>query len=633
MHQTFYIDIDEEITSIVERLRAAKTNEIILVVPKRALLVQSIVNLKILKKEADESGLQLMIITQDKLGKMLIEKAGILVQQKMDNIAEGEINPGENEEVDGKYYGAKKEINETAEVKNRLDKIGSEDFFHKNNAEEENINKTNEIKQMNQNKEGNANDEILINKELVAGMDKSKKNNFEKIKNDMDVKIKKEDSTVVSVRPSGEDFARQDKKIESFFYQNNNRGSSSVPEQKKYHDESKDYNISSGTHKWFWVFGIVCVLAIASILSYLFLPKANVIIVSKAKAKSIDLDIAGDANSSAVDYSKEIIPIKIIAADQEISENFNSSGSQSASGKKARGKVTIYNEYNASPQPLVATTRLLSESGKLFRLSAAVTVPGTTKDGDTVHPGVIEAEVVADEAGEDFNIGAEKFTIPGFKDSGNEKYSKFYAKSTEAMSGGGSSGETVHSITDEDIAAAKSKMASELDGAIEQKIKESAGEGMIVLDGTINKEEAAYKLSNSSGEAVDSFKVTVQIKASAAAAAEKDLKDLAARALAKAGEGKINMDSNSIALDFGKSSVDPETGLVDIKFHASGKINPDFNPEDIKKEILGKNEEDLKAYLSQFSNIESASVEYWPTFISGRIPFQEKRVKVTLDNN
>ncbi|MFZ2193145.1 MAG: hypothetical protein WAV31_02790, partial [Candidatus Moraniibacteriota bacterium] len=65
MHQTFYIDIDEEITSIVEKLRKTKAPEAIMVVPKRSLLIQSIVNLKLLRKEADNLGVKISIITQD----------------------------------------------------------------------------------------------------------------------------------------------------------------------------------------------------------------------------------------------------------------------------------------------------------------------------------------------------------------------------------------------------------------------------------------------------------------------------------------------------------------------------------------------------------------------------------------
>ena len=54
-HKTLYIDIDEEITSIVDRVRKTPADEVIVVVPKRALLIQSIVNLKLLKQEADRA--------------------------------------------------------------------------------------------------------------------------------------------------------------------------------------------------------------------------------------------------------------------------------------------------------------------------------------------------------------------------------------------------------------------------------------------------------------------------------------------------------------------------------------------------------------------------------------------------
>lgn len=628
-HQTFYIDIDEEITSIAERLKGARANEIIMVVPKRALLIQSIVNLRILKKEADEKGLQLMIVTQDKLGKMLVEKAGILVQQKMENISEDEIALNENKEIEHDYYGAAEELNKNTKTSSRLNKIGSENFFGEEKTEEEK-NKLNEMQKIGDNfRKNEENKEKLINRELVTEIGKNLGQKSPGMKMDMDLKPKQEIfSSFSPAVPVNENTLRQNNKIENFFNQNN-----SYEKQKVVEDDLKNYSISGKAHKWFWIFGLICIFAAVGVLVYLFLPKATVTIASKIKTKAIDSQIIGDANSSSADYDKEIVPIRIITADQEISEKFDSTGNQSASGKKARGKVTIYNEYSSSSQPLVATTRFLSENGKLFRLAAGVVVPGTTNENGTIKPGIIEAEVVADEAGDNFNIDAAKFTIPGFKDSGNEKYTKIYAQSKEAMAGGSSNGQTARSITDSDITSAKSKMTEKLDIALKQKIKELAGEGVIILDDTISKEEAAYKLSNSAGEVADSFQITIQGKASAIAVSEKDLKDMAARNIAKAGNGQADVESDSITFDFGKSDANFKTGIVNIKFHASGKIKPDFNLDNIKKEILGKNEDDLKAYLSQYSDIETVSVEYWPSFITGRIPFQEKRVAVTLDNN
>ena len=133
MHQTFYIDIDEEITSVVEKLKKTEAPEAVLVVPKGALLIQSIVNLKLLRKEADKLGLKISIVTQDKLGKMLIQKAGIFVEQKVEDDEEeifeqqslakskkGLEKNGENIKLDdyNRYD------------KRRLKKIGSADYFN-----------------------------------------------------------------------------------------------------------------------------------------------------------------------------------------------------------------------------------------------------------------------------------------------------------------------------------------------------------------------------------------------------------------------------------------------------------------------------------------------------------------------
>ncbi len=53
MHQTFYIDIDEEIPlSVIDKLKNRwRVKNYSFVVPKRALFLQSIVNLKLLKRE------------------------------------------------------------------------------------------------------------------------------------------------------------------------------------------------------------------------------------------------------------------------------------------------------------------------------------------------------------------------------------------------------------------------------------------------------------------------------------------------------------------------------------------------------------------------------------------------------
>lgn len=62
---TIYIDVDDEITSIIEKVKAAPEKIVALVLPKRATVLQSIVNMKLLKKSATHSRKSLVLITTE----------------------------------------------------------------------------------------------------------------------------------------------------------------------------------------------------------------------------------------------------------------------------------------------------------------------------------------------------------------------------------------------------------------------------------------------------------------------------------------------------------------------------------------------------------------------------------------
>ena len=62
---TIYIDIDDEITGIIEKVRGAKHKIAALVLPKRATTLQSIVNMKLLKRIADENDKHIVLITSE----------------------------------------------------------------------------------------------------------------------------------------------------------------------------------------------------------------------------------------------------------------------------------------------------------------------------------------------------------------------------------------------------------------------------------------------------------------------------------------------------------------------------------------------------------------------------------------
>lgn len=62
---TVYIDVDEDITSIVNKVSSSKKPIVALVLPKRTAVLQSIVNMKLLKRASDQNDKQAVLITSE----------------------------------------------------------------------------------------------------------------------------------------------------------------------------------------------------------------------------------------------------------------------------------------------------------------------------------------------------------------------------------------------------------------------------------------------------------------------------------------------------------------------------------------------------------------------------------------
>ena len=161
--------------------------------------------------------------------------------------------------------------------------------------------------------------------------------------------------------------------------------------------------------------------------------------------------------------------------------NFPATGS-SATGTKAQGTLTVYNTYNAQPQILVATTRFQSPDGKVFHLVNKTTVPGAKVANGKTTPSSIDAQVVADQPGADYNVGpSQNWQIPGF--NGTPRYGKFYAEAKTPMTGGASGNQIV--ATNDDIAQGRTKIESTLLDVLKSKTLILNSQNLKILDNAL----------------------------------------------------------------------------------------------------------------------------------------------------
>lgn len=70
-----HVEIDDELTDVLEKIKSIKSNLLLVYIPGRSLLLTSIINLQLFAKKAEKEGKKLIIITKDRIGRVLAEKA------------------------------------------------------------------------------------------------------------------------------------------------------------------------------------------------------------------------------------------------------------------------------------------------------------------------------------------------------------------------------------------------------------------------------------------------------------------------------------------------------------------------------------------------------------------------------
>lgn len=83
MQNVLYLQIDEDLSSALQRIEHFKDTLLHLVVPKKSILFQSSVNLGILKHRCEERGNTLILITEDRIGLNLAKNVQLKGQNKL----------------------------------------------------------------------------------------------------------------------------------------------------------------------------------------------------------------------------------------------------------------------------------------------------------------------------------------------------------------------------------------------------------------------------------------------------------------------------------------------------------------------------------------------------------------------
>ncbi len=284
-------------------------------------------------------------------------------------------------------------------------------------------------------------------------------------------------------------------------------------------------------------------------------------------------------------------------------------------GEEVVGQITIYNKYTKS-QPLVASTRFLSESGKLYRLKNSVTVPAG---------GQVNADVYADDAKPASVVGVERFTVPGLWEGLQDK---IYGQSTEGAIKYQQKLRRI--IAQDDI----DKALADLKQVLKDKVKSDIDNTYNDYDYKFyNLDEASlkYTVSGKIGEEKDQLPVAmsgvVELIAFSSEQAQ-EIARLSSAAKLPAGQDLLKIDTNSLKYELAKFDQNMVMAEVTMSYDLKSRANNNNEIVD-KNKIVGLSEDQLRQYLSNAKDIKTYNIEFYPSFIR-QVPSLTDRIEVKV---
>jgi|Deesub1362B_J571_1020462.scaffolds.fasta_scaffold04034_2 hypothetical protein len=356
------------------------------------------------------------------------------------------------------------------------------------------------------------------------------------------------------------------------------------------------------------------------IFALLVLPKAEISIWPKLSTLDFGAEINLDSKVNQINFSQKTLPLKVVEEEKEFSEKFEATKIATVE-KKSQGVIRVYNTCWPKPQPLVATTRFVSDDGKLFRTKRRIVVPATSKGQSTF----TEVEVIAAKAGQEYNIGPSTFSIPGLV--GTPQYTCFYGKSLASMSGGFKG--QVKKVSKEDLERAKKILTEKALAQAKESIKSQLSKNEILIEGAVDQ-QISETSSVKPGEEKEFFELSFKVKTRALVFKKSDLENLAKTLLfSKLKEGQ-ELWEESFKLSFEPKEIDFKKERLILDLKVEGQVFASIDQQDLKRKLMGKGVAEISEFFAKDPEVLKAKTELWPFWVK-KVPKNEKKIYLQLN--
>jgi len=286
---------------------------------------------------------------------------------------------------------------------------------------------------------------------------------------------------------------------------------------------------------------------------------------------------------------------------------------------KTTGKVKIINNYSKE-QPLVATTRLLTNDNKLYRINKNISVPAG---------GSVEVEITSDKEGFEFEINkGVKMTIPGLWEGLQDK---IFAETITDIVGENSSSGPLTMVTADAIAKAQEKLYA--------TVFETAKKTLTLEAGADPSWESIFwvtepkKQSNAApGQIMDRFMAQVRITVTAVFFPKEDLASLIRTKLTQKlpeGYSLSDIDMSQISFKLDKADESKGTATLAVKAEAMSKLT-ESSSVFRKDTIVGLPMDEVIRKWSAIDGVKEVDVNLQPNWVQ-RLPSMKDKIRIIVN--
>ena len=587
MTPSIYINLEDDVSKIVDRLKRESSPEVVLVCPKRCFLFNDSINLRLLKKQADVMKKTVYILTMDERGQMYAKDAGFALR----------FLPKSPQSKSMSDIGITlKPLAPVEKPAAKPKRQAAASFRPVVKVEKE--------------------PEALDDGPVVP-LDLSEiKQTAKKMSRPVELpeEAPEEGVPAKDEKPSASPQVSVQENIFPF----------------EIEDRYKQEAGKSKTWKWVLALFVLVVVGVSA-FGVLLLPKGEVVLTPKHDILVRDLEVSFGTTVKQPDPTKLVLPATQVAEDLELKKTIESQGKKEV-GNRATGFVKIYN-FTRLPLNLKAETTTLTLNGKNYNLvSDAMQIrPTGYKNTRTkeVDESTLAApmEIISAEGGEGYNLPAGTRLEVSNKVFGS-KPQLLYAKTDSPISGGTSRYLSV--VSDQDLTAAQEQLKKEALAKVQTKL---GSQNLVLPDDAYNLQVVQFNSDKAPGTQSPNFEAYAKLKVTGLAIDQAQLQQLIFSRVNQTLSGNKTLDTKEGAyqLVYKTKNLDSNNQLGVLSVHFQGQVwyNLSASLESMAGELKNKTPDEVNETLSKYNEIDKIEVSLTPSW-QKRLPLLVNNIKIRV---